>query len=119
MVTIEDQIERRRKRATEDIAAIGDGFVMMHGMVKKLSNPEVIQFLEKLTDLPTAIHLDEVKPVGPVGLMLGMRSQEAQAGLGVLMELTRALGTLKNGATGASTMERAIAVPKPVPSRLP
>ncbi len=32
----------------EFIAAMGDGFVLMHGMVKKLSNPEVIQFLEKL-----------------------------------------------------------------------
>jgi len=82
----------------EDIAAIGDGFVMMHGMVKKLSDPRLIQFLEKLADLPMAVHLDEAEPVGPVGLMWRMRSPECHEGLGVLLELTRALGKLKNGA---------------------
>ena len=79
----------------EDIAAMGGGFVLMHGMVKKLSNPELIRFLEKLTDLPTEVHLDEVKPVGPMGLMWRMRSKECKEGLGVLVELTRALGKLK------------------------
>jgi uncharacterized protein YjgD (DUF1641 family) len=79
----------------EDIGAMGDGFVMMHGMVKKLSNPELIQFLEKLTDVPTEVHLDEVKPVGPLGLMWRLRSKECREGLGVLVELTRALGKLK------------------------
>lgn len=79
----------------EDIAAMGDGFVMMHGMVKKLSNPELIKFLEKLTGVPTEVHLDEVRPVGPLGLMWRLRSKECKEGLGVLVELTRALGKLK------------------------
>ena len=80
----------------EDIAAMGDGFVMMHGMVKKLSDPVLIQFLEKLTEVPTAIHLDEVKPVSPLGLMWRLHSKECYQGLGVLAELTRALGQLKS-----------------------
>jgi uncharacterized protein YjgD (DUF1641 family) len=86
----------------EDIAAMGDGFVMMHGMVKKLSNPDLIRFLEKLTDLPTEVHLDEVQPVGPMGLMWRLRSREGREGLGVLLELTRALGKMKNGAAAGA-----------------
>ncbi len=79
----------------EDIGAMGDGFVMMHGLVKKLSNPDLIKFLEKLADVPTEVHLEEVKPVGPLGLMWRLRSPECREGLGVLVELTRALGKLK------------------------
>ena len=79
----------------EDIAAMGDGFVRMHGMVKKLSNPEMIHFLEKLTDMPLDLDLEAAKPVGPFGMLWRMRSQECREGLGVLVELTKALGKLK------------------------
>ena len=79
----------------EDIAAMGDGFVLMHGMIRKLSNPEMIRFLEKLTDVPLEVRLDEVKPAGPLGLMWRLRSKECKEGLGVMVELTRALGKLK------------------------
>jgi uncharacterized protein YjgD (DUF1641 family) len=78
----------------EDIGAIGDGFVLMHGLVKKLSNPELIQFLEKLVDVPLGVRLEEAKPVGPLGLAWKMRSQECRQGLGVMLELTRALGKI-------------------------
>ncbi|MCK9375781.1 MAG: DUF1641 domain-containing protein [Syntrophobacterales bacterium] len=78
-----------------DIAAMGDGFVRMHGLVQKLSNPELIQFLEKLVDLPLNLHLEEAKPAGPVGLLWRMRSKECRQGLGVLVELTKALGQLQ------------------------
>jgi uncharacterized protein YjgD (DUF1641 family) len=80
----------------EDIAAMGDGFVLMHGMVKKLSNPEMIRFLEKLTDVPLEVHLDEVKPVGALGMLWRLRNKECKEGLGVLVELTKALGKLRN-----------------------
>jgi len=79
----------------EDIDAIGDGFVSMHGLVKKLSNPELIQFLEKMVDVPLEVRLEEAKPVGPVGLLWKMRSRECRQGLGVMLEMTRALGKLK------------------------
>jgi uncharacterized protein YjgD (DUF1641 family) len=79
----------------EDIAAMGDGFVLMHGMIKKLSNPEMIRFLEKLTDIPSEVHLDEVKPVGAIGMLWRLRSKECKEGLGVLVELTKALGKLR------------------------
>jgi uncharacterized protein YjgD (DUF1641 family) len=78
----------------EDIAAMGDGFVLMHGIVKKLSNPELIQFLEKLIDVPLEVRLEEARPVGPMGLLWKMRRRECRQGLGVMLELTRALGKL-------------------------
>jgi uncharacterized protein YjgD (DUF1641 family) len=79
----------------EDIAAMGDGFVLMHSMIGKLSNPKLIQFLEKLTDIPLEVNLDEVKPVGPFGMVRQMRDKECKEGLGVLVELTKALGKFK------------------------
>ena len=82
---------------TEDIDAMGDGFVRMHGVVKKLSNPELIQFLDRVIDIPLEIKLGEAKPAGPFGLLWRMRSKECREGLGVLVELTKALGKLKPG----------------------
>jgi uncharacterized protein YjgD (DUF1641 family) len=79
----------------EDIDAMGDGFVRMHGVVKKLSNPQLIEFLDRVIDIPMAINLEEVRPAGPVGLLWRLRSQECRDGLGVLVELTKALGKLK------------------------
>jgi uncharacterized protein YjgD (DUF1641 family) len=78
----------------EDIDAMGDGFVLMHGLVEKLSNPKLINFLEKFIEVPAEVHLEEVKPVGPFGLLWKMRSRECRQGLGVMLELTRALGKL-------------------------
>lgn len=79
----------------EDIDAMGDGFVLMHGLVEKLSNPKLINFLEKFIEVPTEVNLEEIKPVGPFGLLWKMRSRECRQGLGVMLELTRALGKLK------------------------
>jgi uncharacterized protein YjgD (DUF1641 family) len=79
----------------EDIDAMGDGFVRMHGVVKKMSNPKLIQFLEKLIDIPMEIDLEEARPAGPFGLLWRMRSPECREGLGVLVELTKALSKLK------------------------
>jgi uncharacterized protein YjgD (DUF1641 family) len=79
----------------EDIEAIGDGFVRMHGIIKKLSQPEMIQFLEQFMNLPAQIDLAAAKPTGPVGLMFKMMDKDCRQGLGVAVEMTRALGKLQ------------------------
>lgn len=84
------------KYTPEDIDAMGDGFVLMHGLVKKLSNPELIGFLEKMADVPAEVRLEEAQPVGPFGLLWKMRRAECRQGLGVMLELTRALGKLQS-----------------------
>ena len=81
----------------EDIDAIAEGIVKMHGVAKKFSDPKFITFVEKFMDIPAQVNLEEAKPLGPFGLMWRMRSQENRQGLGVLAELTKALGKLTNG----------------------
>jgi uncharacterized protein YjgD (DUF1641 family) len=79
----------------EDIEAIGDGFVRMHGIIRKLSQPEMIQFLEQFMNLPAQIDLAAAKPTGPVGMMFKMMNKDCRQGLGVAVEMTRALGKLQ------------------------
>jgi uncharacterized protein YjgD (DUF1641 family) len=86
--------------SAEDIEAIGDGFVRMHGIIKKLSDPAVIDFLEQLSSLPAQINLAAAKPTGPVGLMFKMMDKDCRAGLGVALEMTKALGKIKPGEAG-------------------
>ncbi len=81
----------------EDIDAMGDGFVRMHGIIKKLSEPAMIEFLEQFMNLPSQINLAEAKPTGPVGMMFKMMNKDCRQGLGVAVEMTRALGKLKQG----------------------
>jgi uncharacterized protein YjgD (DUF1641 family) len=81
----------------EDIESIGDGFVRMHGMVKKFSDPKVIDFLDRLTDVPAQVNLEEARPVGPFGMMFRMMGKETKQGLGVALELTKALGKIQSG----------------------
>lgn len=81
----------------EDIDSIGDGFVRMHGIVKKFGDPQVVDFLDRLTDVPAEANLDAAQPVGPFGLPFRLMSKEYKQGVGVALELTRALGKVKNG----------------------
>lgn len=81
----------------EDIESIGDGFVRMHGIVKKFADPRVIDFLDRLSDLPAQVDLDKARPVGPIGMMFRMMGKETKQGLGVALELTKALGKIKSG----------------------
>jgi uncharacterized protein YjgD (DUF1641 family) len=79
----------------EDIAAMGDSFVQLLGLMKKLSNPDTLALLDKLTDLPSKLKLEEAKPVGPVGMLMAMGSSEVKESLGVVLQLTKALASLK------------------------
>ena len=81
----------------EDIEAIGDGFVRMHGIVKKFADPRVIDFLEDLSEVPARVNLAEARPVGPIGMMFRMMGKETKQGLGVALELTKALGKIHSG----------------------
>jgi len=89
----------------EDIDQIGDGAVTLLGLVKKLSDPVAIDFLEKIAELPSKVDLAGAKPVGPFGMLGALSSKEAKQGLGVFMELTKAMGSLKNG--GGKAVEQA------------
>jgi uncharacterized protein YjgD (DUF1641 family) len=83
--------------------------VVALGLAKKLSDPKAAEFLEKIAELPSKIDLSDAKPVGPFGMLSVLSSKEARAGLGVLMQLTKAMGELKNSGNGSSREPEPIA----------
>jgi uncharacterized protein YjgD (DUF1641 family) len=89
----------------EDIDQIGDGAVVALGLAKKLSDPTTAEFLEKLAGLPSKIDLANAKAVGPFGMLSALSGKQARKGLGVLMELTKAMGELKNGDSQSGAAE--------------
>jgi uncharacterized protein YjgD (DUF1641 family) len=93
----------------EDIDQIGDGAVAALGLAKKLNDPKAAEFLEKIAALPSKIDLSNAKPVGPFGMLSALSSKEAREGLGVLMQLTKAMGELKNGGNGSAVETEPIA----------
>jgi uncharacterized protein YjgD (DUF1641 family) len=80
----------------EDIDKIGDSAVVLLGLAKKLSDPQAIAFLEKVAEMPGHVDLSQSKDVGPFGLISAASSKEVKQGLGVMMELTKAMGKLKS-----------------------
>jgi uncharacterized protein YjgD (DUF1641 family) len=80
----------------EDIDQIGDGLVALLGLAKKLTDPQAIALLEKFAEVPGHLDLAGAKDVGPFGLISACSSKEVKQGLGVLMELTKAMGELKS-----------------------
>ena len=84
--------------SAEDIDKIGDVFVSLLGLAKKLSGPQAMAFLEKAAEIPGGIDLSTSKSVGPLGLLAVCSTKEVKDGLGVMMELTKAMGRLKTDA---------------------
>ena len=89
----------------DDVDQIGDGAVVALGLAKKLADPNAIEFLEKMAALPSKVDLANAKPVGPFGMLGALGSKQAREGLGVLMELTKAMGELKNGGASAASKD--------------
>ena len=89
----------------EDVEQIGDGLVALLGMAQKLSDPKAQAFLNKMAALPSKVDLEKAKPIGPFGMLGALSSKEARQGLGVLMELTKAMGGLKNGDSSSAAGE--------------
>ncbi len=79
----------------EDIEVMGDGLVATLGLLKSLSDPKAIALLEKLSKIPSLVELEKTKSIGPLGLVAAGFDPEICQGLGVLMELTKAMGRIK------------------------
>ena len=79
----------------EDIDKIGDGLVALLGLAKKITDPQALEFLEKVAEVPAQIDLANSKELGPFGLLWASSGKEVKEGLGVLIELTKGMGRLK------------------------
>jgi len=89
----------------EDVEQIGDGLVAMLAVAQKLSDPRAQSFLKKMATLPSKVDLEGAKPVGPFGMIGALSGKQARQGLGILMELTKAMGELKNGGGSSAAPE--------------
>lgn len=78
-----------------DLEQIGEGVVRLAGSLKKLMEPQSIDFVERAVELPGKIDLAGAKATGPVGLLWAFSGKEAREGLGVLVELTKGLSALR------------------------
>jgi uncharacterized protein YjgD (DUF1641 family) len=84
-----------KQYSPEDFELMSDAFTSLLGLLKKLANPEVQVLLQRMADIPACLELDTCQSVGPVGLVKAAYSNDVKQGLGVLIELTKALGKLK------------------------
>jgi uncharacterized protein YjgD (DUF1641 family) len=83
----------------DDIEVMGDGLVALLGLAKSLSDPKAVRLLEKLSQIPAKVDLDNAKSVGVFGLASAGFNPEISRGLGVLMELTKAMGRIQPDAS--------------------
>ena len=79
----------------DDIDQIGDSMVALLGLATKLSDPKAQEFLEKMANLPSQVDFENAKGVGAWGMMAAGFNPEIKQGLGVVMELTKAMGRMK------------------------
>lgn len=79
----------------EDIDKIGDGMVALLGLAKKFSEPQTLAILEKLTAVPGNVDLENSRKTGPFKMMSAGFNSEVKEGLGVVIELTKAMGRIK------------------------
>lgn len=79
----------------EDIDVMGDGLVALLGLTKSLSDPKTIELMKKLSKIPSMVELENAKSVGIFGLASAGFNPEISKGLGVLMELTKAMGRIQ------------------------
>ena len=81
----------------EDIEQIGSALVDLVGVAKKLTAPEALNLLDKVAEVPARVDLSQAKEVGPFGMLFALGNREVKQGMGVVLELTKALSLLKNG----------------------
>lgn len=81
----------------EDIEQIENGLVPLVGVAKKLTTPDALNLLDKAAEVPARVDLSQAKAVGPFSMLFALGNSEVKQGMGVVLELTKALSVLKNG----------------------
>jgi uncharacterized protein YjgD (DUF1641 family) len=81
---------------TEDIEKIGYVLVKLLGIARKLATPEALEFLDKAAEVPSRVDLSGAKSVGPFSMLWACGGKDVKEGLGVLLELTKGMGSLRS-----------------------
>lgn len=95
LATLEVRAKVAEAYTPEDIDQISDGFVSLLALTKKVSDPKTMELLERFAEIPANLELDSCKECGPVGLAWASGNKEVKAGLGVMIELAKAMGRVK------------------------
>lgn len=85
----------------EDIELMGDTLISYMSLARSLSDPRAIKALEQLSQVPSKIDLENAKSVGLFGLLGAGFNPEISRGLGILMELAKAMGRIAPAETQA------------------
>jgi uncharacterized protein YjgD (DUF1641 family) len=85
---------------------IGDGLVALLELAKSVSDPQALAFLRKWAEIPATVDLSVSKKIGPWGLLSAGSNPEVKEGLGVLIELTKAMGKLKENGDKSASVEQ-------------
>jgi len=78
----------------EDVRALGDNIVTILSTVRGMTQPEIMQLVQKLTDsTQEAVRIpDEDLDISYIGLLRQMRDRQMRLGLSRTMQLLRAMG---------------------------
>jgi uncharacterized protein YjgD (DUF1641 family) len=79
--------------------------VAMLKLAKKMSDPKTLEFFEKITSVPANVDLDNIKKIGPFGMISAGFDSEVKQGLGVMMALTKAMGKIQSNGNGQQRPE--------------
>jgi len=84
----------------EDMERMGEGLVVMMGLARNLGEPGAATILSRLTAAPAGVRVDNVREAGPLAIALALRDPAIRRGIGLMLELTRALGQTPPEAAG-------------------
>lgn len=94
--TLDIRAKVAKAYSPEDIDVIGDGFVSLLGFSRKLTDPDTVAFIEKFLGIPELVDLENAKSAGIGSLIKAGFDDEIKSGLGVMLELTKAMGKMKS-----------------------
>jgi len=79
----------------EDIELMGDTLVAYMGLARSLSEPGAIKAIEQLSQIPSKIDLDNAKSAGIFSVLGAGFNPEISRGLGIMLELAKAMGRIE------------------------
>lgn len=88
--------EITQKYTPEEIEQICQGLGKLADSLGNLTDPNAVDLFERASKIPGTLNLEDSKSTGPMAMLMAMKDQEIKQGLGVLLELTKGLSTLKN-----------------------
>ncbi|QJT08399.1 DUF1641 domain-containing protein [Oceanidesulfovibrio marinus] len=77
----------------DDLNAMNDSLVGLLGLARGLGDKNAVAVLERLAAAPAKVDLDTVQPVGLRGMVRAARDPEVRRGIGVMLELLKAVGS--------------------------